>query len=115
MNSIPHLQGIRGRGARANVVHRFTRQSVVEDPEEAAEPRAPETQIMQVRARSVITRNQSPDVGFNLSVNPYQGCEHGCVYCFARPTHAYHDLSPGLDFETRILAKVNAEIGRAHV
>ena len=68
----------------------------------------PKTRVSPVKARSIITRNNSPDVGFNLSVNPYQGCEHGCVYCFARPTHAYHDLSPGLDFETRIMAKVNA-------
>jgi len=63
---------------------------------------------MPIRARSILTRNASPDVGFNVSVNPYQGCEHGCVYCFARPSHAFHDLSPGLDFETRILAKTNA-------
>ena len=59
------------------------------------------------RAR-ILTRNQSPDVGFNLSLNPYRGCEHGCVYCFARPSHAYLDLSPGLDFETRLFAKTNA-------
>jgi DNA repair photolyase len=55
----------------------------------------------------VITRNQSPDVGFDRSVNPYRGCEHGCIYCFARPSHAYWDLSPGLDFETRLIAKTN--------
>lgn len=107
MNSI-RGEAIRGRGARTNVDHRFTRQSVETDPEVAAGQNAPETRITPIRARSVITRNQSPDVGFNLSVNPYQGCEHGCLYCFARPTHAYHDLSPGLDFETRILAKTNA-------
>jgi DNA repair photolyase len=60
------------------------------------------------RPRKAITTNQSPDVPFDQSINPYQGCEHGCVYCFARPTHSYLDLSPGLDFETRIIAKVNA-------
>jgi DNA repair photolyase len=58
--------------------------------------------------RSIITRNQSPDIGFDQSVNPYRGCEHGCIYCFARPSHAFHDLSPGLDFETRLFAKPDA-------
>jgi len=107
----PRPDPIRGRGARANIDHRFTRRAVETDPEErerlAETPRRPATRVLPVRARSVLTRNQSPDVGFDRSVNPYQGCEHGCVYCFARPTHAYHDLSPGLDFETRILAKTN--------
>ena len=59
-------------------------------------------------ARTIITRNASPDVGFDRSINPYKGCEHGCIYCFARPTHAYLDLSPGLDFETRIFRKPDA-------
>ena len=59
-------------------------------------------------ARTIITRNNSPDIGFDRSINPYRGCEHGCIYCFARPTHAYHDLSPGLDFESRLFAKPNA-------
>ena len=68
------------------------------------------------RARSIISRNSSPDVGFSQSVNPYRGCEHGCVYCFARPSHAYLDLSPGLDFETRLFAKTNAaELLRAEL
>ncbi|WP_448657830.1 PA0069 family radical SAM protein [Sphingomonas sp. CJ99] len=58
--------------------------------------------------RTILTRNQSPDVPFDRSVNPYRGCEHGCIYCFARPTHAYHDLSPGLDFESRLFAKPDA-------
>ncbi|WP_018001283.1 PA0069 family radical SAM protein [Paracoccus sp. N5] len=66
------------------------------------------TEIAMERARSVITRNVSPDVSFDRSVNPYRGCEHGCIYCFARPSHAYLGLSPGLDFETRITAKPNA-------
>ncbi len=60
------------------------------------------------QSRSIISRNQSPDVPFGQSINPYQGCEHGCVYCYARPTHAYLDLSPGLDFETRLFGKQNA-------
>jgi DNA repair photolyase len=58
--------------------------------------------------RTIITRNISPDVGFDRSINPYRGCEHGCIYCFARPTHAYHDLSPGIDFESRLFAKPDA-------
>lgn len=58
--------------------------------------------------RTILTRNNSPDIGFGQSVNPYRGCEHGCIYCFARPSHAYHDLSPGLDFETRLFAKPDA-------
>ena len=63
---------------------------------------------MLFRSRSIVSRNQSPDIPFNQSLNPYRGCEHGCVYCFARPSHAYLDLSPGLDFETRLYAKTNA-------
>ncbi|MEQ1772623.1 MAG: PA0069 family radical SAM protein [Burkholderiales bacterium] len=66
------------------------------------------TQIIEETAASIITRNQSPDIPFTQSINPYQGCEHGCIYCYARPTHAYRNLSPGVDFETRIFAKVNA-------
>ncbi len=58
--------------------------------------------------RTIISRNSSPDIGFDRSINPYRGCEHGCIYCFARPSHAYHDLSPGLDFESRLFAKPNA-------
>jgi hypothetical protein len=58
--------------------------------------------------RTIITRNSSPDIGFDRSINAYRGCEHGCIYCFARPTHAYHDLSPGLDFETKLFAKPDA-------
>jgi DNA repair photolyase len=72
-----------------------------------AAPRVP-TQVTDERARSVISRNQSPDIPFSQSLNPYRGCEHGCVYCFARPSHAYLDLSPGLDFETKLYAKTNA-------
>src|SRR5690606_19749915 len=66
------------------------------------------TTFLPEQARSLITRNQSPDVPFQYSINPYRGCEHGCIYCFARPNHAYVDLSPGLDFETRIFVKENA-------
>jgi hypothetical protein len=66
------------------------------------------TTVTVEQPRSIIARNQSPDVGFDRSINPYRGCEHGCIYCFARPTHAFHDLSPGLDFETKLFAKPNA-------
>lgn len=66
------------------------------------------TSITDEQARSIISRNTSPDLPFDQSINPYQGCEHGCVYCFARPTHAYRGLSPGLDFETKLFAKTNA-------
>lgn len=66
------------------------------------------THVTEERPKSIISFNQSPDIFFDRSINAYRGCEHGCVYCFARPTHAYHDLSPGLDFETRLFAKPNA-------
>ncbi|RYD62999.1 MAG: radical SAM protein, partial [Sphingomonadales bacterium] len=66
------------------------------------------TTVTVEKPRTIITRNQSPDIAFDRSINPYRGCEHGCIYCFARPTHAYLDLSPGLDFETRLFAKPDA-------
>ena len=66
------------------------------------------TQISYESAKSIVTRNASPDLGFDRSINPYRGCEHGCVYCFARPTHAYMGYSAGLDFETQLIAKPNA-------
>jgi DNA repair photolyase len=66
------------------------------------------TTVTVEKPRTIIARNSSPDVGFDRSINPYRGCEHGCIYCFARPTHAFHDLSPGLDFETRLFAKPDA-------
>ena len=111
----------KGRGAASFVTGRFEKTvrrgeddgwgsvhdaSVV--PGEDAAPAALETQVTEERARSIVSRNSSPDVGFSQSINPYRGCEHGCVYCFARPSHAYLDLSPGLDFETKLYAKTNA-------
>ena len=106
---------IKGRGAASHVTGRYavTRAEGVDDGwgsvyEDIAETPRPRTEVTEERARSVVTRNDSPDVGFSQSVNPYRGCEHGCVYCFARPSHAYLDLSPGLDFETRLYAKTNA-------
>lgn len=81
--------------------------SVYEGADETPRPAA---RVTQERARRVISRNNPPDIGFNQSVNPYRGCEHACVYCFARPSHAYLDLSPGLDFETRLYVKQGASI-----
>ena len=66
------------------------------------------TTVTEERPKTILTFNRSPDIGFARSVNAYRGCEHGCIYCFARPTHAFHDLSPGLDFETRLFAKPTA-------
>lgn len=103
--------GRRGRGATANPTGRFepTRQVVFDDGWEAS-PDCPSlrTEVMLEQARTLITRNRSPDISFDRSINPYRGCEHGCVYCFARPNHAYVGLSPGLDFETKLFQKANA-------
>jgi DNA repair photolyase len=110
---------IKGRGATFNPENRFrhdTREAVddgwtpppaeVEGDKQELPPL--KTTVMLQRARTIIARNASPDIPFTQSINPYQGCEHGCVYCYARPTHAYLDLSPGLDFETKLFAKPNA-------
>lgn len=102
----------KARGARSNPQNRFDRlrtQAMDDgwDLDEDEKP-APDTHVHVERARSILTRNTSPDIPFDRSVNPYRGCGHGCVYCFARPTHAYLDLSPGLDFETRLIAKPDA-------
>ena len=106
---------LKGRGAASRVAGRFEkRETRGEDDgwgsvyEALADAPTLRTTVTIERARSIISRNQSPDIAFSQSVNSYRGCEHGCVYCFARPSHAYLDLSPGLDFETRIFAKTNA-------
>ena len=114
---------LKGRGAASRVAGRFDKRelrgeddgwgSVYEDLADAPKPG---TEVSIERARSIISRNRSPDIAFSQSVNPYRGCEHGCVYCFARPSHAYLDLSPGLDFETKLFAKSNAaELLRAEL
>jgi len=95
-----------GRAALSNRESRFQANRVLWD--EGLETTRPATECRPVRARSIISRNTSPDVPFYQSINPYQGCEHGCIYCYARPTHAYLDLSPGIDFETRLVRKTNA-------
>jgi len=106
----------KGRGTPWDLPHRFSsvvhedfddgwgtlEQSVLE------QPLAPTTQIIDEQVRSILSPNDSPDIGFDLSINPYRGCEHGCIYCYARPTHSWLNLSPGIDFEMRIVAKVNA-------
>src|SRR4029450_12984324 len=78
------------------------------DPADDDAPPPLNTIVRTQPARTIIPRNDSPDIPFDQSINPYQGCEHGCIYCYARPTHAYLDLSPGIDFETRLFAKPNA-------
>ena len=101
----------RGRGATANPGCRYeSAESVAFDDGWGATPdaRPARTQVLPEHARSLITRNTSPDISFDRSINPYRGCEHGCVYCFARPNHAYVGLSPGLDFETKLFQKANA-------
>jgi DNA repair photolyase len=107
---------VKGRGAGSNRPSRYVRDEPDDDPD--YDPAAQKTEVTERQAKSILNRNQSPDLSFDHTINPYQGCEHGCVYCFARPTHAYLNLSPGLDFETRLFAKVNAadvlrkELGR---
>jgi DNA repair photolyase len=114
----------RGRGAVENVPQRFaTEQRDAADdgwhqePAEALERL--HTTVTREFAKTILTRNDSPDIPFDVSLNPYRGCEHGCVYCYARPTHSFLGLSPGLDFESRLIAKVNApqllrrELGKA--
>ncbi|MGB3068136.1 MAG: PA0069 family radical SAM protein [Ottowia sp.] len=115
----------KGRGAVSNLAHRFMREqrSAFDDGWESAEVQAtegddevlaPATEIILEDCKSAISANDSLDIPFDYSVNPYRGCEHGCIYCFARPTHSYLGYSPGLDFETKIIAKRNiaAELAR---
>jgi DNA repair photolyase len=106
----------KGRGAVTNLQGRYEvdqREAVDDgwlpaDGEDGDEPKVLRTQVFEERAKTILTRNASPDIPFSVSLNPYRGCEHGCIYCFARPTHSYLGLSPGLDFESRIYAKINA-------
>jgi DNA repair photolyase len=101
----------RGRGAASNASGRFEpyRREAMHDGWEIAEDQKPfRTEVAIEKAKSIITRNDSPDISFDRSINPYRGCEHGCSYCFARPTHAFMGLSPGIDFESRLFAKTNA-------
>jgi DNA repair photolyase len=107
---------LKGRGTPWAIEHRYTTRHHESfddgwgtlDQAVHEEQLPPATQIIEERVKSILASNDSPDVHFDLSINPYRGCEHGCVYCFARPTHSYLNMSPGLDFETKIIAKVNA-------
>jgi DNA repair photolyase len=106
----------RGRGTVWAIEHRYARQTGESyddgwgtlDQEAGEERVGPETTVIEERVKSILSKNDSPDLSFDRSINPYRGCEHGCIYCFARPTHSYLGMSPGVDFETRIIAKVNA-------
>jgi DNA repair photolyase len=101
----------RGRGARSNRAGRFesnVRESFDDGWESLSLLEAFKTEVREEHAKSIIARNDSPDVGFEQSINPYRGCEHGCIYCYARPTHCFLGHSAGLDFETKLYAKVNA-------
>jgi DNA repair photolyase len=122
------LEAIKGRGSASRMQHRFERDQrfafddgwTTLDEGLADEHAPPKTEVIWEDARSIITSNDSPDVYFDRSINPYRGCEHGCIYCYARPTHSYLNLSPGLDFETKIVAKRNiaallrAELAKKH-
>ena len=119
------VQAIKGRGLSSQAPHRFARDvrdafddgwSTLDAEHGDAPAAPPATRVIPEAARSALSRNDSPDIFFDQSVNPYRGCEHGCYNCFARPTHSYLDLSPGLDFETKIIAKHNiAEVLRAEL
>ena len=105
------MYSVKGRGSLSNRESRYASTRVVRDDSvvwDDLEGPSPVTECTAETVRSIISRNSSPDVPFVQSINPYRGCEHGCVYCYARPTHAWLDLSPGLDFETRLSYKRNA-------
>ncbi len=109
------VESARGRGAtsnrtpsRFNLKQRAAEGDWLDSVEALDGVSARRTTVTIEHARSILTRNSSPDIGFDRSINAYRGCEHGCIYCFARPTHAFHDLSPGIDFESRLFVKTNA-------
>ena len=116
LNTTIRTEALRGRGAVSNAVGRFEKQTRVllddgwDDGWRADDDAPPplKTEVIHDATRSIITSNKSPDLSFDQSINPYRGCEHGCIYCFARPTHAYLGMSPGVDFESRLFAKPNA-------
>lgn len=102
---------LKGRGAVSNRAGRYNEhqhEAVDDGWQRPSEPALPRTEVTEESPRNIIAHNQSPDLPFDQSINPYRGCEHGCIYCYARPTHAYLGLSPGLDFETKLTAKPSA-------
>jgi DNA repair photolyase len=101
-------QNMRGRGSAENPANRFEKIAYVPDDEEMSPGISPKTEYYKDSSRSMIAYNDSPGVGFDASINPYRGCEHGCIYCYARPAHEYFGLSLGLDFETKIFVKEDA-------
>ena len=108
------VQVLKGRGVSSAVAHRFSKdqREWLDDGWSGMEGAEvglarPDTEVITETARSALSRNDSPDIAFDQAINPYRGCEHGCIYCYARPTHSYLGYSPGLDFETRIVAKHN--------
>jgi DNA repair photolyase len=112
-NALVTAERRRGRGARSNSSGRFEselRETVDDGWEVLGDLEAFKTEVYDEPARTIITRNDSPDISFDRSINPYRGCEHGCIYCFARPTHCYLGHSAGLDFETKLYAKPNAAV-----
>jgi DNA repair photolyase len=116
LNTTIRPEIVRGRGAISNAVGRYEKQTrtLVDDGwddgwrSDDASPAPIRTEVIHDATRTIISRNKSPDISFDQSINPYRGCEHGCIYCFARPNHAYLGMSPGVDFESRIFAKPNA-------
>ena len=109
--SVPNPVNVKGRGALTNTSGRFemmAREAFDDGWTEEDEPKQVRTHLARENARKIISRNDSPDIGFDQSINPYRGCEHGCIYCYARPSHAYMGLSPGLDFETKLFFKPDA-------
>lgn len=115
-NASKYSDGLKGRGAQINPNGHFSRIFTDSTDSYYKDPNGVRTKVIEVRAKSIVNHVPSPDIRMDYSMNPYQGCEHGCVYCYARNTHAYHDLGTGIEFESKIIAKVNtAELLREFI